>query len=744
MNSIRPDSRYPESSEALTGIHLFDEQPPRSEIVEDFLKKYATEKDQRQWIMLKEKAIDICKRRLKERELLAHVTGRVKEIQSARKQLYRDLPKKAILEERRDFVGCRVATYFPSDQAEVTKIIQEAFQEDEQYRRPKGNWQDISDIHAYRKRFGSYDEDHYWVRLRPDDRKNAGEYGGVLFEVQLRSVIMDSWDTIAHNLEYKGLTGVLSKEELRILDSIKGLASTGEVLLEHLEEVHRSRVESDKRYIWNANELGVLLENYFQDIETTPLTQYYGRSHFALFSFLEIVGLTKIGDLREILRKLDIRKKLQEEYHKWALDTHPFPATQPDFILYALLRRIPDQSLGHTLEKAVHLKVENWSRWETESIEVETSIDRLIYSILKSILRYIRAQQIELRGVLLTDQRKDSCEQDLGLVFKHAHTFTESSIAKFAVAWYGSIGGLPNAKGRAGVYLVSAVLKASPTLGFSPSEFGIQQQFFCLERLEPARDKIIIQLPDSELSSPNSTNRNPNMLEGEDLLDDLVKRDASAWNDGFECLNQIVRNVSSQIELQQGAALAVLKDEEVRWLSLESAALRWFPSLVKLEIEKLRTTCPLKALEPDLRELIQLSITEHLFYCFVVPCYKVDEDKRLAEVVRTLLEQIEPTVDSHPELETSLHVLSRANYVLTARVMFKEWRKWKKEPFAGNLDEILEEYRKKTFPTQVILQQTSVRRGYQQQVERREDYYIVDRPKVHCHRVPAGLKPFKN
>lgn len=350
-----------------------------------------------------------------------------------RKQLYRDQPKKAILEERRDFVGCRVATYLPSDRAEVVKIIQEAFQENKQFRRRKGNWQDTSDIHPYRKRFGSYDEDHYWVRLRPDDRKDAGEYGGVLFEIQLRSIIMDSWDTIAHDLEYKGLTGVLSKEELRILDCIKGLASTGEVLLEHLEEIHRSRVESDKRYIMKASELESFFENYFQDTEITPLRQD-GDSYRALFSFLEAVGLTKIGDLREILRKLDIRKKLQEEYHQWALDTHPFPATQKDFILYALLRRIPDQDLGHILENAVHLKTKNWSIRKTEFIGRAATTDKVIYSILKSILRYIRAQQIELRGDLLPDQRKDSSEQDLGLVFKHTHLFTESSIAKFAVA----------------------------------------------------------------------------------------------------------------------------------------------------------------------------------------------------------------------------------------------------------------------------------------------------------------------
>lgn len=174
------------------------------------------------------------------------------------------------------------------------------------------------------------------------------------------------------------------------------------------------------------------------------------------------------------------------------------------------------------------------------------------------------------------------------------------------------------------------------------------------------------------------------------LLDDLVKHDPSAWNYGF----QIVRNVSSQKELLQDAALAVLKDEEVRWLSLVSAALEWLPSLVKFEIEKLRTTCPLKALEPDLRELISLSIIQTFYSSGYTPCYKVNEDKRLAEVVRTLFEQIEPTVDSHPELDLSLHLLSRLEYVVTAGVMFKECRKWKNKPFAGNLDEILERYKR--------------------------------------------------
>jgi ppGpp synthetase/RelA/SpoT-type nucleotidyltranferase len=79
--------------------------------------------------------------------------------------------------------------------------------------------------------------------------KGTGTYCDHMFEIQLHSVIMDFWISIAHNLEYKSMTGDQSNEEHRILDGFKGFAKTREFLLEHLQEVLPALLTSDSKAI---------------------------------------------------------------------------------------------------------------------------------------------------------------------------------------------------------------------------------------------------------------------------------------------------------------------------------------------------------------------------------------------------------------------------------------------------------------------------------------------------------------
>jgi hypothetical protein len=83
---------------ALSGVALWDKpRPPNWEakwdvVVDEFLRRYSSEDDQKEWNKLKDRAIDICKQRLKEKKLLANVTGRVKEADSLRERLYQFAP----------------------------------------------------------------------------------------------------------------------------------------------------------------------------------------------------------------------------------------------------------------------------------------------------------------------------------------------------------------------------------------------------------------------------------------------------------------------------------------------------------------------------------------------------------------------------------------------------------------------------------------------------------------------------
>jgi hypothetical protein len=125
--------------------------------------------------------------------------------------------------------------------------------------------------------------------------------------IQVRSVLTDTWVTINHGLEYKALSGQPSKGERKILDSIKGLVDTGEVLLEHLRQIHRLRLESDSQDMKNTQDLKEVLLDVL-DISLLGPTGEIGDAR-PLFDLLEMCGVTKRGDLRMLLKKVGIAGK---------------------------------------------------------------------------------------------------------------------------------------------------------------------------------------------------------------------------------------------------------------------------------------------------------------------------------------------------------------------------------------------------------------------------------------------------
>lgn len=104
---------------------------------------------------------------------------------------------------------------------------------------------------ALKKRFRGYTEELRYVSFKSDSRTLSKPFDELWVEVQVRSVIMDAYTNISHGLEYKALTGVLSDEEIQVLESINGLAQTGEVILQHLQHIHQQRTQSDLKRLDN-------------------------------------------------------------------------------------------------------------------------------------------------------------------------------------------------------------------------------------------------------------------------------------------------------------------------------------------------------------------------------------------------------------------------------------------------------------------------------------------------------------
>lgn len=206
-----------------------------------------------------------CEEELKEISVQAIVSGRVKSEKSLKTKLYKrnaekryDSTQEAIMRDRLDFVGLRISLYFPDEHNKVTQMIKDSFQ-DIKIREFSRGWK-TPEPEYYQKKFGNYAAKHYWIQLHENDRTDLRLFAEEKVEIQVFSVLFDAWAEISHDLQYRTLTGELSAAELRVLDGIKGLVETGQVMLEHLHQVHLARVKSDRKEIRVKEELELCAE----------------------------------------------------------------------------------------------------------------------------------------------------------------------------------------------------------------------------------------------------------------------------------------------------------------------------------------------------------------------------------------------------------------------------------------------------------------------------------------------------
>jgi ppGpp synthetase/RelA/SpoT-type nucleotidyltranferase len=174
-------------------------------------------------------------------------------------------------QELLDIAGVRICLYFPSDTSKVKKVItsnkifkiipQQSYKYLPFGREPplhetgylykpfREHSHTPANIESrpYNERMGFYDADHYWIEIQDEEilKQNPG-WKDKKVEVQVRSVVMDAWAEVRHDLVYKNiLSGYPGEDELRTLDSIKGSIATCEILLDTLRKQHDERVKAD-------------------------------------------------------------------------------------------------------------------------------------------------------------------------------------------------------------------------------------------------------------------------------------------------------------------------------------------------------------------------------------------------------------------------------------------------------------------------------------------------------------------
>ncbi|KAF3003623.1 hypothetical protein E8E13_007526 [Curvularia kusanoi] len=100
------------------------------------------------------------------------------------------------------------------------------------------------EIRPYQERMGYYEAQHYCIRLK-NDCKGVSGYDDELVEIQVRTVLMDAWAEVRHDMDYKAIMGSATGDELRVLDAIKGSIMSCEILQDHLFVLRKQHLERD-------------------------------------------------------------------------------------------------------------------------------------------------------------------------------------------------------------------------------------------------------------------------------------------------------------------------------------------------------------------------------------------------------------------------------------------------------------------------------------------------------------------
>lgn len=193
----------------------------------------------------------------------ATFTNRVKTQESLRKKIEKEQnlgrcqTLKSIQNLRWDIAGTRVCLYFPSQVQQVRSFIEQHMifevipHNQRQLSKPfreRPYEMKNQEARPYKERMGYYEADHYWIRLRkgiPRVEKEIPGYKSEEIEIQVRSVLMDAWVEVRHDLDYKYMLGYPGEDELRVLDAIKGTIASCEIMQDHLYILRQQRISAD-------------------------------------------------------------------------------------------------------------------------------------------------------------------------------------------------------------------------------------------------------------------------------------------------------------------------------------------------------------------------------------------------------------------------------------------------------------------------------------------------------------------
>lgn len=221
-------------------------------IIETFMTQY--KEMSQHFEVIRSYTQDILKSSLKDAGIMAITTSRVKDPERLEEKLNeRDQEKHygssdEIISDIPDFIGMRIALYFPGDNDRVRTLIYQLFEVEKEKHFPAE--QRKNDI--YERKFPGYCATHYRVYLKklpPSIQDNSR------IEIQVASLLMHAWSEVEHDLTYKQKKGDVSYDEYESLDEINGLVLAGELSLRRLQRVSELRIEAEKKGFENHYQL---------------------------------------------------------------------------------------------------------------------------------------------------------------------------------------------------------------------------------------------------------------------------------------------------------------------------------------------------------------------------------------------------------------------------------------------------------------------------------------------------------
>ncbi|MEE9985538.1 RelA/SpoT domain-containing protein [Agrobacterium pusense] len=294
--------------------------------------------------------VDKLESELKERKIMARVSGRVKGRESLRAKLMKwanDEEKAKLFLDPRDvykYVGdlaaVRVMTYVEQDRERVANIAKELFthrpgRDDFEYEIKEDSPRVKSDDANY------YRATHMQIRLKKADLTgNTANLADDHCELQITSMLAHVWNEIEHDIVYKGDKTNLSTDEVSSLESLGLLTKTGDNIIVNLMnansrrvmEQHKKSVDASKE-ILSSEALSSFLEGYY-GTKLFSHSQHidYRKNNEPLFLALRFLGITHPIDITTTFTPSSLYEMKKSEWplFKKFLDKNGYERPTPD------------------------------------------------------------------------------------------------------------------------------------------------------------------------------------------------------------------------------------------------------------------------------------------------------------------------------------------------------------------------------------------------------------------------------